>query len=317
MWHRMILLLLFASIVSVSGVSQADDVGKVRDWTGLLGTSQFGVFSKDGSRLVYAIGNGACIVDVEDETKVIRLNGHSKAVFAARFSGDGKKVVTVGQDETIRAWNAESGKLTMEMNANTGDFGNVLLVAQNGNRVALSTGKDRMLRIVDLDKKTELQRIGLTDNEVVFLSVTVDGRLAMSNGITNVTKIWDTTSGREFNIDNGHHNYCGQFTHDGARAVLAGGFSWEIWDLRRKAKLLAGTVTGGHVYAVATTPKTNRLLTGLADGTIWIWDTNTGKEIFVLRGHNSPLQAVMISPDGRYAVSQDSEKAIILWKLPK
>ena len=87
--------------------------------------------------------------------------------------------------------------------------------------------------------------------------------------------------------------------------------------MRRKAKLLGGTVTGGHIYAVATTPKTNRLMTGLADGTIWLWDTNTGKEIRVLRGHNFALDAVMISPDGRYAVSQDNEMTIILWRLPK
>ena len=90
-------------------------------------------------------------------------------------------------------------------------------------------------------------------------------------------------------IDNGHHNYCGQFSHDGKRALLAGGFTWDIWDIRHKAKLAGGAVTGGHIYAIGSTPVGERLLTGLSDGTVWLWDLKTGKEKYVFRGHTKPV----------------------------
>ncbi|MBC7822219.1 MAG: hypothetical protein IAG10_35490 [Planctomycetaceae bacterium] len=235
----------------------------------------------------------------------------------ARFSGDGKKIVTIGQDETIRTWDTETGKQLSEIKANTGDPCTMLTVSQNGNLIGFSTGKDQMLRVMDLSRNSERQRIGLTSANLTWRCVTLDGRFAMSNGIENGTKIWDTTTGVAVTIDNGHHNYCGQFSYDGTRAVLAGGFVWDVWDLRRKAKLAAGTVTGGHIYSIASSPTGDRLLTGLADGTIWLWDVKTGKEIFVLRGHEHAIAAVMFSPDRRFAVSEDGKRSIILWRLPK
>lgn len=306
-------LLLFA----VNRDLCAQDAGKaIRTWTGSLGRSQFGVFSKDSSRLVYAIGNNALVVDVESGTEVCRLAGHSSSVSLARFSGDGKKIISVGQDETIRVWNSETGKQLAQVSANTADPSTVLLVSQTGNRAVFSTGKDQMLRLMDLDKKTELSRVGLTAENVFWRAVTPDGRVAMSNGIENGSKIWDIASGQAVMIDNGHHNYCGQFSHDGTKAIMAGEFNWEIWDPRRKVKLKAGTVTGGHIYSIATSTKTDRLLTGLSDGAIWVWDTNSGKEIFVFRGHDQAIGAIMISPDRKFAVSEDSTHKIILWRLP-
>ena len=39
---------------------------QVRTWKGLLGRTQFGVFSSDGRRLVYADGRAAVIADTVD-----------------------------------------------------------------------------------------------------------------------------------------------------------------------------------------------------------------------------------------------------------
>lgn len=289
----------------------------VRQWQGDLGQSQFGVFTKDGSRLVYTKYNDVFFVDTETGDNPIKLSGHEKPVWLARFSGDDQRVVSVGQDESLRVWDTKSQKQLSQLSINTADRCSVLSVSSDANLVAFSTEKDRMLRVMDISKKSELQRIGLTDTAVTWRSVTLDGRWGLSCGISKVTKIWDLNTGVHTEINNGHHNYCGQFTHDGTQAMLAGVYSWELWDTRYKTKLKSGTVTGGHIYSIATSPNTTRFMTGLADGTVWLWDLETGKQLHVFRGHEKPITAVMISPDKKLAVSRDQSGEIILWRLPQ
>jgi len=310
-------LLVLGLVVLGGSVVRGQELGEVRSWTGTLGKSQFGVFSNNGTRLVFADGNDAVIVDTVDGRNSIRLSGHTKPVSVARYSGDGTRIVTVGQDETIRRWDAESGKQISEVAANTGSPSTILSVSKNGSLIGFTTGSDRIMRVMDLFRKVERQRIGLKAKELHWRSVSPDCRLAMSNGITNLTTFWDTSTGNYTRINNGHHNYCGQFSHDGTAAILGGGFAWDIWNIQRKTKVAAGTVTGGHVYAIASSKSGDRLLTGLSDGTVWVWDVRAGKELMVLRGHEKAVRAVMVSPDRRYAVSGDQLGTIILWRIRK
>ena len=59
------------------------------------------------------------------------------------------------------------------------------------------------------------------------------------------------------------------------------------------------------------------MLTGLSDGAVWGWDVRAGKEQFVLRGHDAPDDATMLSPDGEYALTADRNQKIVLWRVGK
>jgi WD40 repeat protein len=59
-----------------------------------------------------------------------------------------------------------------------------------------------------------------------------------------------------------------------------------------------------------------RVMTGQADGVIWLWDLSSSKKIMAFSGHEVALRAVMMSPDRKFAVSQDEDQNILLWRLP-
>ena len=51
--------LVLAFVLVAASRAEAQDRHIVRQWKGALGTSQFGVFSKDGKRIVYARGKNS------------------------------------------------------------------------------------------------------------------------------------------------------------------------------------------------------------------------------------------------------------------
>jgi len=51
------------------------------------------------------------------------------------------------------------------------------------------------------------------------------------------------------------------------------------------------------------------------DKTLKVWDLNTGKCFSTLKGHQSSLNAIAVTPDGKRAVSGSSDKTLKVWNL--
>lgn len=84
------------------------------------GTVAAVAWRSDGRRFAVATGPGARVHDADTRETVLEVTGHERQVLDVRWSPDGTRLLTAGEDGTARVWDAETGAFMMLMRAEEG-----------------------------------------------------------------------------------------------------------------------------------------------------------------------------------------------------
>src|ERR1051326_3653285 len=88
--------------------------------------------------------------------------------------------------------------------------------------------------------------------------------------------------------------------------------------LRATAQTPVLVPQAGHsssVNAVAFSPDRKTLASGSDDGTILLWDLETGSQLRAFAGHAAPVMSVLFSPKGKSIASMANNGSVIVWDL--
>src|SRR5262249_42886338 len=119
-------------------------------------------------------------------------------------SRDGTRIATASYDQSVRVWDARSGK---QLNEFRGHVGRVVSVAWNADGTRLSSAglQDWSVRIWNVDSP---DRPGLVlrghGGQVGFVSYSPDGSRIASAASDGTFKIWDSNIGPETDALRGH-----------------------------------------------------------------------------------------------------------------
>eukprot|EP00456_Euglypha_rotunda_P036164 TRINITY_DN277_c0_g2_i4.p1 TRINITY_DN277_c0_g2~~TRINITY_DN277_c0_g2_i4.p1 ORF type:complete len:458 (-),score=55.50 TRINITY_DN277_c0_g2_i4:2359-3732(-) len=285
----------------------------VREWRGRLGASQEGVFSQDGDRIVYADGADIFVENTVIGSQEIKLSGHTKQVWLARFSPDNKRILSFGEDATLRRWDRSNGSNISTISTQSAEQGTVLVPSSDGTHYGYSYANDKRLAIQQGSTGRSVQIIRF---EIWVRAISPDLNRYLTNGVENHSSISILQPQSDVNIDDGHHNYCGQFASDGEHVIVGGGSDWDLWNVSKKEKLKEGSVIDGHIYAICVNKTLDGIAMGVSDGSVWFWNGDTTKRLDAKSSHKKAVKSVMLSPDGTLVLSGDESGAIILWQLP-
>jgi WD40 repeat protein len=176
-------------------------------------------------------------------------------------------------------------------------------VAADG-RTALSGSFDRIVRLWDLDAKQELRRFEGHKAPVLAVALSADGRHALSGGLDQTVRLWDVGTGRELrrfgNFRSGVTAVA--FAPDGTRFAAACGFQKVTHTLKNEP----GQPPLANMEWRRPRPP---------DGSVSVWETDTGRRVFTLRGHGDEVTSVAFTPDGQRLVSGSFDKTASLWDL--
>ena len=74
-------------------------------------------------------------------------------------------------------------------------------------------------------------------------------------------------------------------------------------------------VWGMSVEAVAVFPDGKRVVSGSYNGTVKIWDADSGAELCTMSGHRRGVTAVAVFADGTRVVSGSLDRTVKIWKM--
>lgn len=155
-------------------------------------------------------------------------------------------------------------------------------------------------------------------SQVHSVSLTPDGRKAISAGHDATMRLWDVEGGESLATIEAHAITfdCASMTLDAKIAVTAG---WDrvlrVWSLdsRLCLKVLRGHT--GRICSLSITPDGRRAVSGSEDGTLRVWDLKTGECTRTISGLAGLTSALGITADGNRAFLGFEDGRLCIWDL--
>jgi len=244
------------------------------------------------------------------------LIGHEGAILSARFSPDGRRIVTSSADNTARVWAADSGRLLSVLAGQISILSDATF-SDDGRRL-LTTSFDNTIRVWDAESghlRTEFK-----GNESTSLAATYspDGNRIITAGTKDDRAIvWEANSGliiSTLRLHAGSLDFA-RFSPDGRRIVTAvDGKTVRIWNASTGRQTAVLKDRKGGLIIQRFSPDGHRLLTLGSDSTAQVWDTDTGLQIAEFNAHSDTIRLGNFSPDGRRIVTASDDSTVRVWE---
>jgi RNA polymerase sigma factor (sigma-70 family) len=212
-------------------------------------------------------------------------------IFAARFSADGKTLLTQSWDVKEKAgfilgWDVATGKQERVLPPSHNGFDDFELSLDGEVLAAIDRGPKNTIHVWDLAARKQLCQVAANHEFGQFIGISPDNKLlAVVDGprtlpdsrvLNHYIHLWDITTGKE---------------------------------IRQFAQAPRG------YWAVNFSPDGRMLVTANNDNRIRLWELASGNERLVLAGHEGRIQRLFFADNGRTLVSTSDDTTALVWDV--
>jgi WD40 repeat protein len=286
-------------------VYSADMGGEVRQWDADGGEAvrrlrvwqttwpnviNFVAFSPGSGRVLSCFKSSAVLWDLATGQRLRAFEGHTGNVTATAFSPDGRRVVTGGEDRTVRVWDAQTGQQLRQFVRHAQPVMRVAF-SPDGRTVA-SAGLDGSLWLSDAQTGEPLRRCQGETTMVTSLDFSADGGRLLTGSLGAGLCLWEVGSGKSVRALEGPMALINvALSPDGRRALSASqDTTFRLWDVEAGREVARFGDTANLMAPGGAAPD------GAEEA---LPPEDSGREVCRFAGHENYVYAVAFSPDGR------------------
>lgn len=221
----------------------------------------------------------------DNQRMMLDTGGHMARVNVLKYTPDGKYVVTVSEDKSIRIWDVAAGRTVRIIRGESGDG---------------------------------------PEGKVYGMALSPDGKIIAASGWLpdpqlrggHYIRLHDFATGKLIGLLHGHTDVVSglSFSPDGTKLLSGGSDNTAIlWDVKTLKPIFKLTGHTDHIYGTGFTPDGKRLVTTGYDGTLRLWRASDGQLIKIMRGHTTRIRSLAIDPKNGVIASGDWVGEIKLW----
>ncbi|GLF95036.1 nSTAND1 domain-containing NTPase [Streptomyces yaizuensis] len=253
-----------------------------------------------------------------DRPLIRSSTGHSREVWEAAFSRDGRRLVTVDDTGGTLLWDTGSGRNRRV----AGNGARAMAALSPDGRILASLSRHGTLRLRDVDSN-RVRTIRTGHSEMTrLLLFSPDGRTLATGALDHTVRLWDASTGklravltRDEERSRGSDE---TFTPDGRFFVTAapGAGKVRLWDVRTGRLGVELIGHRGGVAKVEFSPDGRTVATAGFNGSVRLTDVASDQSLVLPVGKIEGAGAHGFSPDGRlFATAAPGAGKIRLWDV--
>jgi WD40 repeat protein len=283
-----------------------------RVFSGHFGDANSVAWSPDGLTLAGGSDDGTVLLWGDHWHRI--FYGHPNSVQSVAWSPNSKTLATASADKTVKLWDASNGKPLQTFSGHTAV---VRSVALSPDGITMASGSfDKTAKLWDVSTGRLLRTLSGHAKEVSSVAWSPDGEAVATGSLDTTVKLWAVSTGQVLRtISGGSEDFVWTVAWSPDGKTLAIGTMHGVRLCKAASGELLRSLSGlSAVNSVAWTSDSKALATASDDGTVKLWEVDSGQLQRTFADYSSPVTSVAWTPGGRTLASGSSAPDVRIWE---